>query len=68
MKIYSVECESNDWNDDLFNGDLQDCLNYINNYCDEERTEGKVRIALLEVDDNGVVIECLALYYLEELM
>lgn len=52
--IYSVEIEANSYNDDLFNGTLEECREYIrqNGYTSEQ--DG-ARIALVEVDERGTV-------------
>ena len=57
---YSVELEANAYMDDLFNGTLEECREYIaNNYTAEEIAEENVRIAKILVDEYGCVAECL---------
>ena len=56
-RIYSVEIKENNYNDDLFNGTFEECVDYIerNGYT---RENSDVRIAEIEVED-GCVIDCL---------
>lgn len=63
--IYSVEIKQNSYNDDLFNGTYQQCVDYINknNYT---REENDARIAKIELDEKGCVIECLDIIEAEE--
>ena len=56
---YSVELEANAYMDDLFNGTLEECREYIaNNYTAEEIAEENVRHAKNLVDKAGGVAEC----------
>ena len=53
-KTWSVETEENSWNDDLFNGSLEECIKY----CKENniKVDGKnARIMKVCLDENGVV-------------
>ena len=54
MRTYSVQIEENSYNDDLFNGTFNECVDYIkkNGYT---REENDARIAEIEVDENGTV-------------
>lgn len=52
MRTYSVQIEVNSYNDDLFNGTFEECVEYINEY-GYTREDDDVRIAEIEVDDNG---------------
>ena len=63
MNLWSVECESNSWNDDLFVGTYDDCINYI---CTHNMFEG-VRLALVEVVD-GQVIDCLEIKEIDDIL
>lgn len=50
---YSVEIAQNSYNDDLFNGSYDECIDYIksNGYTSEEND---VRIACIQVDGTTV--------------
>ena len=53
-KTWSVETEENYWNDDLFNGSLEECIEY----CKENniKVDGKnARIMKICLDENGVI-------------
>lgn len=53
-KTWSVETEENSWNDDLFNGTLEECIEY----CKEKniKVDGKnARIMKICLDENGVI-------------
>ena len=57
---YSVELEANAYMDDLFNGTLKECREYIaNNYPAGEIAEESARSANILVDEEGCVAECL---------
>lgn len=57
-EIYSVEIKQNDYNDDLFNGTLAECIDYIQEYGYTE-LDNDVRIARLLLDNGNTVEECL---------
>lgn len=53
-KTWSVETEENSWNDDIFNGTLEECIEY----CKEKniKVDGKnARIMKICLDENGVI-------------
>lgn len=53
-KTWSVETEGNDWNDDLFNGSLEECIEY----CKDKNINvdgSNARIAKICLDENGSV-------------
>ena len=53
-KTWSVETEENSWNDDLFNGTLEECIEY----CKEKniKVDGKnARIMKICLDENGSI-------------
>lgn len=53
-KRWSVETEENDWNDDLFNGTLEECIEY----CKSKNINvdgSNARIAKICLDENGCV-------------
>lgn len=53
-KTWSVETEENDWNDDLFNGTLEECIEYCKN--NNINIDGvSARIAKICLDENGCV-------------
>ena len=54
MRTYSVQIEENSYDDDLFNGTFEECVDYINRQ-GYTREENDVRIAEIEVDDKGTV-------------
>ena len=54
MRTYSVQIEENSYDDDLFNGTFEECVDYINQQ-GYTREENDVRIAEIEVDDKGTV-------------
>ena len=54
MRTYSVQIEENSYDDDLFNGTFEECVDYINRQ-GYTREENDVRIAEIEVDDRGTV-------------
>lgn len=55
---YSVEIEANSYNDDLFNGTFEECVQYCkdNDYTHEN---SDARIAKILVDDDETVAEVL---------
>lgn len=56
-KTWSVETEGNDWNDDLFNGSLEECIEY----CKDKNINvdgSNARIAKICLDENGSVDFC----------
>jgi len=56
-KTWSVETEENDWNDDLFNGSLEECIEY----CKDKNINvdgSNARIAKIWLDENGSVDFC----------
>lgn len=55
---YSVQMVQNSYNDDLFNGTFEECVEYINAH-GYTREENDVRIAKIEVDSDGTVAETL---------
>lgn len=53
-KTWSVETEENSWSDDLFNGTLEECIEY----CKDKniKVDGKnARIMKICLDENGVI-------------
>ena len=53
-KTWSVETEENSWNDDLFNGTLEECIEY----CKDKniKVDGEnARIMKVCLDENGVI-------------
>lgn len=54
MRTYSVQIEGNSYDDDLFNGTFEECVDYIDQQ-GYTREENDVRIAEIEVDDKGTV-------------
>ena len=57
-EIYSVEIKQNDYNDDLFNGTLAECIGYIKEY-EYTVLDNDVRIACILIDNDNTVAECL---------
>ena len=57
-ETYSVEIKQNDYNDDLFNGTLAECIDYIRE-CDYTVLDNDVRIARILIDNDNTVVECL---------
>ena len=57
-ETYSVEIKQNDYNDDLFNGTLAECIDYIRE-CDYTVLDNDVRIARILIDNDNTVAECL---------
>lgn len=56
MKLWSVELDANSWNDDLFNGTYDECVQY----CEEHnyKIDGEeCRLAEIEVDERGCVVD-----------
>lgn len=56
--VWSVELESNSWDDDLFNGTFEECVKY----CEERdyKIDGEeARLAKLQLDESRYVVECL---------
>lgn len=56
-KTWSVETEGNDWNDDLFNGSLEECIEY----CKDKNIDvdgSNARIAKICLAENGSVDFC----------
>lgn len=56
-KTWSVETEGNDWNDDLFNGSLEECIEY----CKDKNINvdgSNARIAKICLDEHGGVDFC----------
>lgn len=51
MRIFSVEIENNDYNDDMFNGTFDECVEYISEHYPDDET---ARIAEIEVENNVV--------------
>ena len=53
MRIFSVEIEENNYNDDLFCGTFEECVEFIkkNGYT---REENDVRIGEIDVDKTGI--------------
>ena len=58
--IYSVETAENNYNDDLFNGTLEECINYIEDFDLEISSE--CRIAKIVLDSDGIVIDTLDIF------
>lgn len=55
-RLWSVEHEANNWNDDLFSGTYSECVAY----CGERgyKIDGiECRLAEVETDENGCVID-----------
>lgn len=38
MRTFSVQIENNDYNDDMFNGTFDECVEYINEYYPDDET------------------------------
>ena len=57
-ETYSVEIKQNDYNDDLFNGTLAECIDYIRE-CDYTVLDNDARIARILIDNDNTVVECL---------
>ena len=57
-EIYSVEIKQNNYNDDLFNGTLAECVDYIRK-SGYSSFANDVRIARLLLDNDNTVAECL---------
>lgn len=57
-ETYSVEIKQNDYNDDLFNGTLAECNDYIRE-CGYTVLDNDVRIAHIQIDNDNTVVECL---------
>ena len=57
-ETYSVEIKQNDYNDDLFNGTLAECIDYIGE-CGYTVLDNDVRIARILIDNDNTVAECL---------
>ena len=53
-KFYSVEIEQNGYEDDLFNGTFEECVEYINEH-EYTREENDVRIAHVVEDGDHIV-------------
>ena len=57
MRTWSVETESNSWNDDEFNGTFDECIDYCNKK--EYIIDGKfARLVEIEIDERGCVVDC----------
>ena len=55
--IWSVEIEANNWDDDLFNGTFNECLEYCKN--EGYKIDGEeARLALVTLDAGGCCIYC----------
>jgi len=53
-KTWSVETEENSWNDDLFNGTLEECIEYCKDK--DIKVDGKnARIMKICLDENGSI-------------
>ena len=57
-EMYSVEIKQNNYNDDLFNGTLAECIDYIKEY-EYTVLDNDVRIARILIDNDNTVAECL---------
>lgn len=57
MRIYSVEIEPNGYEDDLFNGTFEECVEYCKKHDYTKKNSG-ARIAEIEVDKDGCVTYC----------
>lgn len=57
-EMYSVEIKQNNYNDDLFNGTLAECIDYIKEY-EYTVLDNDVRIARILIDNDNTVVECL---------
>ena len=57
-EMYSVEIKQNNYNDDLFNGTLAECIDYIKEY-EYTVLDNDVRIARILIDNDDTVTECL---------
>lgn len=57
MRTYSVEIEQNGYEDDLFNGTFEECVEYCKKH-DYTRENSDVRIAEIEVDEDGYWTYC----------
>lgn len=64
--IFSVEIEANSWNDDLFNGTFEECIEYINQHY-ADLNDDEVRIAKIKLDyPEGPVNDHLQIYERDE--
>lgn len=54
-RLWSVEHEANSWNDDMFNGTFQECVEYCKEH--DYKIDGvECRLAEIELDKVGCVI------------
>lgn len=54
MRMWSVELEANSWDDDLFNGTFEECVQYCKD--NDYKIDGiECRLAEIEVEDNCVI-------------
>lgn len=61
MRTWSVETETNSWNDDLFNGLFDECISYCKEY--DIVLDGKnARLAEIVLDDCNAVVDCIDFY------
>ena len=57
MRIWSVELEANSWNNDIFNGTLEECAEYRRE--NDYTIDGiHARLAEIEVDEDGCWTYC----------
>lgn len=55
-RTWSVEHEANSWNDDMFNGTYEECIEYCKSH--DYKIDGiECRLAEIEVDDCGCVVD-----------
>lgn len=57
MRIWSVELETNSWNNDIFNGTFEECVEYCRE--NDYTIDGiHARLAEIEVDEDGCWTYC----------
>lgn len=57
-KMWSVQTESNSWNDDLFNGTYNQCVKYCKEH-DYKIDGSECRLAEIVIDKRGCVVDTL---------
>lgn len=55
--MWSVEVKANSWDDDLFNGTYEECIEWCNNH--KYVIGNDCRLAKILVDEDGCMVECL---------
>lgn len=52
MRVWSVQHEGNSWNDDMFNGTYEECVEYCKDH--DYKIDGvECQLAEIEVDESG---------------